>query len=244
MKINTSRSLVLGAALLSTGTLLASISPVSAQPRPRHNPNGDTTQPNYRGDADSRDDQWRDGNDQSQNDRDDNDSNDRRDARHNRDSNSNGYGAQGGRNRDGRSNQGNDSNRPRFGQGQNNWNRPRNAGQNSHRPGNGYGQGNFGRPGYGRNGNYSGGSYSNTPRYNNGGNYGYGSNFGQSYTGRVTKVRSDQSFDAEIGGNTFNVYTLSRLPRGLSAGDAVRINGVQKYHNDIRDASVTVLRNR
>ena len=68
--------------------------------------------------------------------------------------------------------------------------------------------------------------------------------YGQSYTGTVTSVRSDQSFDVRIGGGTFNVYTLSRLPRGLSVGDQVRVNGVQQFNNDIRNASVSILRNR
>lgn len=66
----------------------------------------------------------------------------------------------------------------------------------------------------------------------------------QNYVGRVTKVHSDTSFDARIGDKIFNVYTNSRLPRRLNVNDLVRINGVAKYSNDIRNASVTIIRNR
>ncbi len=66
----------------------------------------------------------------------------------------------------------------------------------------------------------------------------------QSFTGRVTRVPSRESFDVRVGGSTYNVYTNSRLPRGLSAGDLVRVEGRREDHNDIRNASVTVLRNR
>jgi membrane protein implicated in regulation of membrane protease activity len=79
----------------------------------------------------------------------------------------------------------------------------------------------------------------NRPRV---GGQGYG--YGQSYTGTVTSLRSANSCDVRINGNTFNVYTDTRLPRGLSVGDQVRINGVQQYNNDIRQATVSILRNR
>ena len=69
-------------------------------------------------------------------------------------------------------------------------------------------------------------------------------NVGRAYTGTVTRVRSTQSFDINIGGNIFNVYTVSRTPWGLSTGDTVRVNGVQQYNNDIRNASVSIIRNR
>ena len=111
--------------------------------------------------------------------------------------------------------------------------------RSENRPGYGYGRpsnGSF-RPGYGY-GRPSNGSY--RPGFPVGGYQ----NGGNSYTGTVTRVRSDQSFDVSINGKTFNVYTVSRTPWGLSTGDTVRINGVQKYDNDIRDASVSVIRNR
>ena len=66
----------------------------------------------------------------------------------------------------------------------------------------------------------------------------------QNYVGRVTNVRSATSFDARIGDKIFNVYTRTSLPRRLNSGDVVRINGVAKYNNDIRNADVTVIRNR
>jgi len=96
------------------------------------------------------------------------------------------------------------------------------------------------RPGYNNN---------NRPVYNNGNRPIYRPGNGNGYTGRgyvgtVTRVRSSQSFDVNIGGNTFNVYTVSNVPRALSVGDQVRINGVQQYNNDIRNASVSILRNR
>ena len=85
--------------------------------------------------------------------------------------------------------------------------------------------------------------YNNRPTWNNrpaNGGYGYG----QSYTGTVTNVRSDNSFDVRIGGSTYNVYTNYDLPRGLSVGDQVRVNGERVGGNDIRQARVSVLRNR
>ena len=113
--------------------------------------------------------------------------------------------------------------------------------------------GGYNRPGYNNNGGYNNGGYNNGSYNNSGGYYnnGYNNNggynnggYGQSYTGQVTNVRSGQSFDVNINGNTFNVYTVSNVPRGLSVGDVVRINGIQQYNNDIRQASVSVLRNR
>lgn len=66
---------------------------------------------------------------------------------------------------------------------------------------------------------------------------------GRTYNGRVTSVHSSQSFDINIGGNTYNVYTVSRLPLGLSRGDLVRVTGDQMYSNDIRNARAYVVRN-
>ena len=74
-------------------------------------------------------------------------------------------------------------------------------------------------------------------------NGGYQTN-GRTYTGTVTRVRSNTSFDVNINGSTFNVYLDTPAPRGLTKGDTVRINGVQQDKNDIRYATVSVLRNR
>ncbi len=98
------------------------------------------------------------------------------------------------------------------------------------------------------NNGYHNGYYPNRPGqpyYGNPG-YGYGQpNYGaQTYTGIVTGVRSDQSFDVRIGGDTFNVYLSTRLPRQLNTGDYVRVYGVRSGNNDIRNASVSILNNR
>jgi hypothetical protein len=79
----------------------------------------------------------------------------------------------------------------------------------------------------------------NRPGYPSGGYYG-----AQSFTGVVTNVRSDQSFDVRIGGGTYNVYLNNVLPRQLNVGDQVRVYGVRYGSNDIRNASVTIIRNR
>jgi hypothetical protein len=122
-------------------------------------------------------------------------------------------------------------NRPGYrpGNGNNgNWNRPGNRpGYNGgYRPGNGN-NGNWNRPG-------------TRPGYGNGG-YNNGS---QQFTGVVTNVRSDQSFDIRVGGTTYNVYSNSRLSRRLNEGDTVRVYGVRTDGNDIRNASVSLLSNR
>ena len=75
-------------------------------------------------------------------------------------------------------------------------------------------------------------------------NGGYQTNGGHTYTGTVTRVRSNTSFDVNINGNTFNVYLDAPAPRGLSKGDSVQVRGVQQDKNDIRNASVSLLRNR
>lgn len=69
-------------------------------------------------------------------------------------------------------------------------------------------------------------------------------NGGRGYTGTVTRVRSATSFDVNINGDTFNVYLDAPAPRALIQSDTVRINGVQQDKNDIRNASVSLLRNR
>jgi hypothetical protein len=66
----------------------------------------------------------------------------------------------------------------------------------------------------------------------------------RSYTGVITRVRSNDEFDIRVGGTTYNVYLSSRAPRQLSRNDYVRVSGVRSGSNDIRNASVTLLRNR
>ena len=116
---------------------------------------------------------------------------------------------------------------------------------------NGY---NRNRPGYGNNGNYRpgyGNNGYNRPGYNNGGyrpgygNNGNGYNNGfRSYTGEVVNVVSDSRVDVRIGGQVYNVYISSRLPRRLDRGDIVRVSGVRQNNNDIRQADVQIINNR
>ena len=101
------------------------------------------------------------------------------------------------------------------------------------------------------------GGYGNSPYgygNNSNGNYGYGNNgygnnggnsYGnQSFTGRVTSVKSRDEFDIRIGNTTYNVYTDSRLTRPLRVGDTVRVYGQRVGKNDIRNASASLLSNR
>lgn len=94
------------------------------------------------------------------------------------------------------------------------------------------------------------GRLDNRPTWNNRPNYApnYGNgrtnNGGQSWTGTVTRVRSDRSFDFSVGGSTFNVYSNSLLPRGLNQGDVMRVSGVRQDKNDVRNASVRLVNNR
>ena len=64
------------------------------------------------------------------------------------------------------------------------------------------------------------------------------------YTGTVTNVRAGNSFDLRANGRTYNVYTPSGVPRGLSEGDTVRVSGRPYGDNDIRNASISILNNR
>jgi hypothetical protein len=96
------------------------------------------------------------------------------------------------------------------------------------------------RPGY-QTPNRPGYQSPNRPGYQTPNRPGYQ---GRSYTGTVTNVRSNQSFDVNVGGKTFNIYTTSRLPRGLTRGDLVQVRGTQQFNNDIRNASVSIVRNR
>ena len=63
------------------------------------------------------------------------------------------------------------------------------------------------------------------------------------YSGTVTNVRSGNSFDLRTNGRTYNVYTASGIPRGLSRGDEVNVYGRPYGDNDIRNATVRVTDN-
>ncbi len=63
------------------------------------------------------------------------------------------------------------------------------------------------------------------------------------FSGTVTNVRSGNSFDLRANGRNYNVYTSSRLPRGLSRNDEVRVYGRPYGDNDIRNATVRVTDN-
>ena len=64
------------------------------------------------------------------------------------------------------------------------------------------------------------------------------------YTGRVVAVRSSSSFDLRVDNTTYNVYTLRPLRRALSRGDRVQVSGDRVGKNDIRNATVQIVRNR
>lgn len=66
----------------------------------------------------------------------------------------------------------------------------------------------------------------------------------RSFTGTVSKVNSDSKFELRYDGKTYDVYVSGRLPRRLDRNDVVRVYGYRYGNNDIRNASVTVLRNR
>ena len=68
-------------------------------------------------------------------------------------------------------------------------------------------------------------------------------NGARTYTGRVSKVDSDQRFDLVIGNTTYNVLTSSRLPRRLNVNDRVRVYGRRTGDNDITGATVVVINN-
>jgi hypothetical protein len=64
-----------------------------------------------------------------------------------------------------------------------------------------------------------------------------------SYTGTVTRRRSDFLLNVRVGGSTYNVYSTSRLPRAIDGNDLVRVYGRREGYNNIRNASVTLIRN-
>ena len=64
-----------------------------------------------------------------------------------------------------------------------------------------------------------------------------------SLSGTVLNVRSGNSFDLRANGRVYNVYTSSSVPRGLSRGDKVSLNGRSYGDNDIRNANVRITEN-
>ena len=64
------------------------------------------------------------------------------------------------------------------------------------------------------------------------------------FTGRVTNVRSDSSFDLKANNRTYNVYAVTRLPRRLNENDEVRVYGRLYGNNDIRNANVALINDR
>lgn len=66
----------------------------------------------------------------------------------------------------------------------------------------------------------------------------------RTFTGTVDGVDSNSKFELRSGGRTYDVYVSGRLPRGLDRHDVVRVYGYRYGNNDIRNAHVTVIRNR
>jgi len=66
----------------------------------------------------------------------------------------------------------------------------------------------------------------------------------KTFVGVVTKAKSGNEFNIKVDGKTYNVYLDGRRPRGLDNNDLVRVYGKRVGANDIRNANVTVLRNR
>ena len=69
------------------------------------------------------------------------------------------------------------------------------------------------------------------------------SNGYQTLRGRVVKIENSRQFDIIIGTKIYNVYASSST-RDLDLGDEVRIYGQRVGSNDIRNANVSITRNR
>ncbi len=63
------------------------------------------------------------------------------------------------------------------------------------------------------------------------------------YVGEVTNIKNSREFDARVNGRTYNVISDNTL-RDLRRGDRVSVYGTRSGDNDIRDARVTVTRDR
>lgn len=66
----------------------------------------------------------------------------------------------------------------------------------------------------------------------------------RTFTGTVERVESDSKFELRSDGRTYDVYVSGRTPRRLDKRDVVRVYGYRYGNNDIRNASVTIVRNR
>ena len=65
----------------------------------------------------------------------------------------------------------------------------------------------------------------------------------RTFTGTVGKVHSSRQFQLKSGGRTYDVFARD-MPRRLDRGDTVRVTGIRSGSDDIRNAYVTILRNR
>ena len=95
-----------------------------------------------------------------------------------------------------------------------------------------YGTGRYGD----RNGDRNGDRYGDRNRDDNRRDF-------ATYTGVVTEVKSSREFRVRAGGREYDVYADGST-RDLDRGDEVRVYGQLYGTNDIRDARVTITRNR
>lgn len=65
----------------------------------------------------------------------------------------------------------------------------------------------------------------------------------ETFVGTVTDTHGSDKFDLRVNGRTYNVYP-NRNSRRLDRGDVVRVYGQRTGNNDIRNASVAIIRNR
>jgi len=66
----------------------------------------------------------------------------------------------------------------------------------------------------------------------------------QTFTGKVSKVNSRSQFNLRVGNTTYDVYLSGNASRKLDKNDVVRVYGYRYGVNDIRNANVTLVRNR
>ena len=66
----------------------------------------------------------------------------------------------------------------------------------------------------------------------------------ESFTGVITKIKSDRRFEFRVDRKTFDVYTADRLSRYLKEGDVVRVTGRRSGNSDINNARVVELNRR
>ena len=97
--------------------------------------------------------------------------------------------------------------------------------------------------GGGRNGDRYDPNNKGDDRYNDRNDGGYTNDNFQTFTGVVTKVRNSREFDIVVNLRTYNVYA-SQGTNNLNKNDVVRVYGRRFGDNDIRDANVSITRNR